>query len=512
MLGGYLYYDRNNMTNQKSKNLSDELKGKVVVVDTSALLVAGTGLLGVIKNCHLVVPNIVVRELEDNRGKESIGFLAREWLRLFEDLRVEHAQNLSKGVALSSGLEIGQGYQIDTDAMKASNDVMISIEPNHVSQQSLPTHLQDGSHDSTVLAVAQNLVNDSGITREVVLLSNDGPMRLHSTLSLDIPAFEFNVTQLIGAKPFDGRYKVTITSEEYADRAKGEGSKGKQAALLTQLLLDKLPENHAKTALVSIYIDSDDKEENKLFDLLLVDNKFSPVKNKTKASGITARTQEQDIAMEYLKKKPEELTVVSIAGKAGSGKTLATIAVALDELKAHRYQKVMVLRSLHEMGQGQEMGFLPGDVDDKMSAWAGAVSDALDVIAAAKKPLKKNSGPAAEENQKEYAKTLREMIEVSPITYLRGRSLSNTFIILDEAQNFTRNELLNIISRAGEGSKIVLAFDAAQVDNRYLQSGKNADIWSVVASLKQEEIFAHITLQKTERSKIAEIASRLLEG
>ena len=104
------------------------------------------------------------------------------------------------------------------------------------------------------------------------------------------------------------------------------------------------------------------------------------------------------------------------------------------------------------------------------------------------------------------------MVEIAPITFLRGRSLANTFIILEEAQNFSRSEILNILSRAGVGSKIVLTFDAAQVDNRFLQSGKNADIWSVVDSLNDSELFAHVTLQKTERSQVAELASGLLEN
>lgn len=503
------------MTNQKSMNLSEQLEGKVIVADTSSLLVAGTGMLGVIKDCHLVIPNVVIMELEANRTKESVGFLAREWLRLFEELRVRHGKKLSSGVVLDKDIEIGISSQADPAHMQISG-ITISIEPNHIDQKSLPEHLQNGSHDSTVLAVARNIAEDEKIEGEVVLLSNDGPMRLSSTLYLDIPAYEFNVTQIIGAKPFSGRYNVILTSAEYAQRVDGSSSEGKQLSLLATLISDKLPENHAKSALVSIYVDNSDKEENKIFDAILSETdsvvKLTPVKHKTKASGITARTQEQDVAMEHLKKSVKETTVVSIAGKAGSGKTLVTLAVALDELKAHRYQKVIVFRSLHEMGQGQEMGFLPGDVDDKMSAWAGAVTDALDVIAAAKKKPKKNDGPNAINAQKEYAKTLREMVEVAPITYLRGRSLADTFIILDEAQNFSRNELLNILSRTGEGSKVVLLFDAQQVDNRYLQSGKNADIWSVIDSLKQEEIFAHITLTKTERSRLAEIASNILEN
>lgn len=164
------------------------------------------------------------------------------------------------------------------------------------------------------------------------------------------------------------------------------------------------------------------------------------------------------------------------------------------------------------MGQGQEMGFLPGNVDEKMAAWAGAILDALDVIAGANKTIRRKSGGHADTALQEEAKRLREMIEISPITYLRGRSLANTYIVLEEAQNFSRNEILNILSRVGEGSKVVLTFDAAQVDNKFLQTGPKSDIWSVIDDLKNSDLFAHITLLKTERSRVAELASTILEG
>lgn len=221
---------------------------------------------------------------------------------------------------------------------------------------------------------------------------------------------------------------------------------------------------------------------------------------------------EQNVFIELLRTSAEDLPVVSVGGGAGTGKTLLTIATALEELKYRHYEKIVVFRSLHELGEGQEMGFLPGSVEDKMAPWAGAIYDAIDTLARINKPLKKNPTAVDSEKQKAEAQKLRDMIEISPITYLRGRSLANTFMILEEAQNFSRSEILNILSRAGVGTKIVLTWDAAQVDSRFLKSGKDADVWSVVSSLQHESLFAHITLTRTERSKIAEVASRILEG
>lgn len=467
-------------SNMYQSKLSVSLKNNVVVVDTSSLLMAGKVLLKALNNCTLVIPAIVVKELEEQRTQTTIGYFAREWLRFLEELRENHGKELSNGVLLEK-----------------YDSITLRIEPNHRSQDCLPKHLQDGSRDSTILSVAKNLADEIK-EKEVVLLSNDVPMRIHATLDLDIQSYEFNANAIVKAQPFDGCYTVEVSEQEYSDYLNENNA---------SVILSKLPENHAKRAVVKVLFNDDSTVLNTF---LYDDGRLSEVNRKTRSSNIVARTLEQDVAMNYLSKPYDDVSIVSIHGKAGGGKTLVTLAVALDELKKGHYQKIMVFRSLHEMGQGQEMGFLPGDVNEKMGAWAGAIHDAIDVLAAAKKPLKKNAGPHAETALQNEAERLRKMIEVSPITYLRGRSLANTFIILEEAQNFSRSEILNILSRAGEGSKIVLTFDDDQVDNRFLQSGSKADIWSVVESLKSERIFAHITLKHTERSYVAEVASRLL--
>lgn len=475
------------------ETLSESLNSKVVVADTSSLLMAGTELLTILENCQLVIPAIVVKELEEKRSHATIGFLAREWLRLIEDARVEH------GSKLKDGVEIRPDF-----------GVSLRIEPNHSKQESLPIHLQDGSNDSTVLAVANNLKLDPEKTagfENVVLLSNDVPMRIHSTLNLDIPAYEFNAAQVLDAKPFSGSYEIELTEQEYLDFTKElTNPSGFASKELSDIVYDRLDYDAAIAGLVKLT----HNEEKVGANLLYANGDVKFVDHKNKAFGITGKTLEQDVALEFLYKDANAVPIVSIGGSAGTGKTLLTVATALQELKAHNYEKVVVFRSLHEMGQGQEMGFLPGGLDEKMEAWAGAVLDALDVLAKVNKPTKKNASIADLEKQKDQVKRYREMIEIQPITYLRGRSLSGTFIVLDEAQNFSRSELLNIISRVGVGSKIILLWDDAQVDNRYLSAGKNADIWSVINDLKHSDLFAHVTLTKTERSRVAELASSIL--
>lgn len=460
--------------------LSEVLKGKHVVTDTSSLLMAGTGLLSMVRGCYLVIPAVVVQELEDKRIHPTIGFLAREWLRLLEDNRVKHGLELAKGVEL-------EDY-----------GVYIQVEPNHSTQKSLPNHLQNGSADSTVLAVAKNLTDEG---RKVAVLSNDVPMRLHATLDLELDAYEFNATRIIGAKAFDGVQKITISYDDYNSGFLFDN--GERIEIATRDFIEEnLPEDCAKSVYVKVVLESGEK----VSDFVVINNEFfkAGLDNKRRVGSLVARTPEQNVALAYLQKTSDELPIVSLGGKAGSGKTLLAIANGIEQVSKGIYQKMIVFRSLHEMGAGQEMGFLPGTVDEKMEAWAGAIYDSIDVIARA-------SANNNNSTHKEKVKGLREIVEVSPITYLRGRSLADTYIVLEEAQNFSRSEILNILSRVGEGSKVVLTFDAAQVDNKFLKSGKDADIWSVVDTLKNEELFAHITLNKTERSKVAELAARTLE-
>ena len=464
------------------KTLSETLKRKVVVTDTSALLASGIKLLDSLGDCQLVVPIVVVKELEEKRAHPTLGFLAREWLRLIETCR-EDGQNLSAGINIPG-----------------HSSVVLQVEPNHTSQKTLPKHLQDGSHDSTILAVANNLKGDN---LPVVLLSNDMPMRLHSSLELGIDAFEYK-SESKDKTPFLGRAEMDVESAEVNDLDLYGPSVSRALARAVE---NNLPEGAAHSSFTELSIGGIPTKEA----VLTVGEAHIKVGHKTKASGITGKTLEQIVFMEMLKLSPEELPVVSVGGGAGTGKTLLTIASALEELRKRNYEKIVIFRSLHELGQGQEMGFLPGGVDEKMAPWAGAIQDAIDSIVRIAKPLRKNASVVEVEKQKAEAVKLRAMIEIAPITYLRGRSFHNTFMILEEAQNFSRHEILNILSRTGLGTKVVLNWDANQVDSRFLKSGKSADVWAVVNDLKHLDIFGHITLTKTERSRVAALTAGILE-
>lgn len=461
--------------------LIDKLDGHIVVADTSALLIRGTDLLRSLPDCTLIIPAIVVKELEGKRSAPTVGFLAREWLRLLESLRVAH------GVALSEGVPAPEGF--------GSNNITIRIEPNHSSQTVLPSQLQDGSNDSTILAVTKAFSTEKG--GNVALISNDVPMRMHCTLELEIPAYEVSSVTMDAAKPFSGTITIEVT-DEHVDKMFGD--RDKTLDLIEELIIEQIGTSVTRVLAEVVH-------EGKIIEKVLYSAEEGAVelpRANNRAKGISPKTVEQRVAMSYLLAPADKFPIVSIAGSAGTGKTLLTIAAGLEGVKKRQYQKVLVFRSLHEMGAGQEMGFLPGSVEDKMGPWSGAVMDSIEVIA--KASSKDTRGPV----KTDLINELKTMVEVSPISYLRGRSITDTFMVLDEAQNFSRSELLNILSRVGEGTKIVLVADPAQVDNKFLQTGPRAEVWSVIDSLKSSNLFGHVTLVQTERSAVAELAANVL--
>lgn len=507
------------------------LDNKKVIVDTSSLLIAGTRLLGDLPECELIIPSVVLMELDEKRTHSTLGFLARQWLRLIDELRVSKKGLLREGVAVPG-----------------NEHVMLRIEPNHTNQESLPPHLRDGTNDKTILAVAANFRNEErdmyvskerekegadgaiaefgddgffnivteGVDFGVAVLSNDTPVKIHADLDLGIEATGYDYASVNKVQPFSGVVNVSITNEE-TQHIYSHAEGNKYAHSLPVSVLEKIDEQtqdttHCVIRLLLEYSGDDaDQVDRDVAALLKRGNTIEDIDLDVFASGVEGRTIQQTVALNYLTERASTLPIVSLGGSAGTGKTLLALAAGIDGVNAEMYEKVIAFRSLHEMGDGQELGFLPGDANDKMRPWAGAIYDALSAIS---KQGKKKSGGSSEHvhTAEDTVAKFKDIIEVSPITYLRGRSLSNAYIIIEEAQNFSFSELLNILSRVGQDSKVVLTFDAAQVDNKFLSSGDKADVWSVVDRLKRSEVFAHVTLAKTERSRVAEIASRALEG
>jgi PhoH-like ATPase len=206
------------------------------------------------------------------------------------------------------------------------------------------------------------------------------------------------------------------------------------------------------------------------------------------------RSAEQRFALNHLMNP--EIEIVSLGGRAGTGKTALAMAAALEQILENpdcKYEEIVVFRSPHAVG-GQELGYLPGDGGEKMAPWADAIFDALKSF-------------VSEEARKEIGE--RGLIEVLPMTHIRGRSLANAFVIIDEAQNLELPTLMTAVSRIGKNSKVVMTWDITQRDN--LRVGRHNGVVAAVNEMAGEEIFAHTTLVRTERSRVAELASRVLE-
>jgi PhoH-like ATPase len=216
------------------------------------------------------------------------------------------------------------------------------------------------------------------------------------------------------------------------------------------------------------------------------------VRGDREVFGLRGRSAEQRVALDLL--LDESIGIVSLGGRAGTGKSALALCAGLEQvMERRRHKKVVVFRPLYAVG-GQELGYLPGTEAEKMSPWAQAVFDTL--------------GAVVHENVMDEVLS-RGMLEVLPLTHVRGRSLHDAFVIVDEAQSLERGVLLTVLSRMGSGSRVVLTHDVAQRDN--LRVGRHDGVTAVIEALKGHPLFAHVTLTRSERSPIAEMVTDLLE-
>jgi len=222
------------------------------------------------------------------------------------------------------------------------------------------------------------------------------------------------------------------------------------------------------------------------------DKQIRLVRGDREAFGLHGRSAEQRIALDLL--LDPEIGIVSLGGRAGTGKSALALCAGLESVMERRaHKKVVVFRPLYAVG-GQELGYLPGSESEKMGPWAQAVYDTLGALA---------SADMVDEI------TDRGMLEVLPLTHIRGRSLHDSFVIVDEAQSLERGVLLTVLSRLGSGSRVVLTHDVAQRDN--LRVGRHDGVTAVIEALKGHPLFAHVTLTRSERSPIAALVTEMLE-
>ncbi len=425
---------------------------RTYVIDTSVLL-SDPGAIRRFAEHDVVLPLVVVGELESKRHHPELGWFARQCLRFLDELRVQHGR-LDKPVPVN---DVG-GH--------------IYVELNHAEVGALPPGFRVHENDSRILAVALNLAQDG---RDVVLVTKDLPMRVKAgAVGLQAEEYRAELAE-VSDRPWTGMVELELTDDQMA-QLYGEESLELPAAA-------ELP-CHTGLVLVS--------GRGSALGRVRPDKTVGLVRGDREAFGLHGRSAEQRVALDLL--LDNEVGIVSLGGRAGTGKSALALCAGLDAvMEQGRHKKVVVFRPLYAVG-GQELGYLPGTEAEKMNPWAQAVFDTLGAVV---------SDSVIEEVLG------RKMLEVLPLTHIRGRSLHDSFVIVDEAQSLERGVLLTVLSRVGSGSRVVLTHDVAQRDN--LRVGRHDGVTAVVEALKGHPLFAHITLTRSERSPIAALVTEMLE-
>nr|NLI51497.1 PhoH family protein [Propionibacterium sp.] len=426
------------------------LDQKVYIVDTSVLL-SDPQALRYFAEHEVVLPLVVVNELEAKRHHPELGQAARVVLRFLDDLRVRHGR-LDRPVPV--------------------NDAggTVRVELNHTDTEVLPAGFRLGDNDARILAVAMNFAAEG---RGVVLVTKDLPLRVKAA-SVGLPAEEYKHEQARDTG-WTGLVELALDPGE-VDALYGNGGISNPEIAALPVHAGVIARAGGSTALGRVH----------------TDRMLRLVRTDRDAFGLHGRSAEQRIALDLL--LDPAVGIVSLGGRAGTGKSALALAAGLEAvMERGQHDKVIVFRPLYAVG-GQDLGFLPGDQGEKMSPWGQAVFDTL--------------GSVVHKNVVDEI-LARGLLEVLPLTHIRGRSLHNAFVIVDEAQSLERNVLLTVLSRIGQNSRVVLTHDVFQRDN--LRVGLHDGVLAVVEKLKGHPLFAHVTLTRSERSPIAALVTDLLE-
>ncbi|MDK8454063.1 PhoH family protein [Corynebacterium marquesiae] len=437
----------------------DTVATKTYVVDTSVLL-SDPWALRKFAEHDVVLPVVVISELEGKRHHPELGWFARQALRFLEELRATYEA-------------LDQPVPVNVDGGT------LRVELNHQDQSLLPTAFRGPEGDHRILACALNLAHEG---KDTVLVTKDVPLRVKAG-AVGVQADEYHAQDVV-LTGYTGMATVQASSD-VIDALYRNG----------EVMLDGV-ETEKGTAVEELPVHCGltlAAGAQSALGRMSADGVVELVRGDINAFGLQGRSAEQRIALDLL--MDPNVGIVSIGGRAGTGKSALALCAGLEAvLERGEHRRIVVFRPMYAVG-GQSLGYLPGTESDKMNPWAQAVYDTLEGLV---------SDNVMEEVHE------RGLIEVLPLTHIRGRSLHDAFVIVDEAQSLERNVLLTVLSRLGKGSRVVLTHDVAQRDN--LRVGRHDGVQAVIEKLKGHELFAHITLQRSERSAIAELVTDLLEG
>lgn len=441
---------------------------KIFVLDTNVLLHDPNAIFA-FEEHEVIIPAVVLEEIDSKkRNADELGRNARSISRLLDGLR--KTGHLQDGVPLESGGSV-------------------KVEMNHRSFIRVQEMFREASNDNRILAVALNYKleeEEKAAPRTVILVSKDVLVRIKADV-LGVQAEDYLTDRTAGPNElYSGHTTLkvhpSVIDEFYSSRHLPVAPLGLNFSLYPHefvILKDEM--GSGKSALLKVSPDG---------------IRLDPLYHGSEPVwGITARNAQQRMALELLLN--DDIPLVTITGKAGTGKTLLALAAGLCKVEDERkYKKLLIARPVVPMGK--DIGYLPGEKDEKLRPWMQPIYDNLEYLFDTKK-----AG--------DIDKILMGLgsIQVEALTYIRGRSIPGQFIIVDEAQNLTPHEVKTIVSRAGEGSKVVLMGDPGQIDHPYLDAVSNG-LTYVVERFKQEDLSGHITLTKGERSRLAQLAADLL--
>jgi PhoH-like ATPase len=443
-------------TAKRSGGKRTESPQRTYILDTSVLLSDPWAVTRFAEHA-VVLPLVVISELEAKRNHPELGWFAREALRLLDDLRLRHGR-------LDNPIPIGE------------SGGTLHVELNHSDQRVLPAGFRAEANDARILACALNLAAE--LESDVILVTKDIPLRVKAA-SVGLDADEYRAQDIVPSG-WTGMADVEIT-QVAVDQLYQEGGLDPIAHGV-----DHVAELPCHTGLRLL------AGTASALGRVTTDKQIKLVRGDREAFGLHGRSAEQRIALDVL--LDPEIGIISLGGRAGTGKSALALCAGLEAvLERGQHRKVVVFRPVYAVG-GQELGYLPGTESEKMQPWAQAVFDTLGALVS-ESVLEEVIG--------------RGMLEVLPLTHIRGRSLHDSFVIVDEAQSLERNVLLTVLSRLGTGSRVVLTHDVAQRDN--LRVGRHDGVAAVIEKLKGHPLFAHITLTRSERSPIAALVTEVLE-
>jgi PhoH-like ATPase len=435
---------------------------KIFVLDTNVILYDYRCIYS-FEEHNVVIPIPVLEEIDKfKRGNEIINYNAREFSRELDSL-------------VGDGL-LNRGIMLETGGV-------IIVNTNIKKDQYISELFWEDKPDHRILSVAYNMAREYGKDR-VCLVSKDINLRMKAK-SIGIRAEDYETGKI---KNIDKLYKGKtliegIDDDLIEDIHRNECVSASQVSFLREPYPNEyfILRNNKKSALGNF-----NKEENTI-----------RLVKKRKGYGIAPRNAEQTFALDALMN--DTIPLVTLSGKAGTGKTLMALAAALEIRK--NYRQIYLARPVVPLSN-RDIGFLPGDIKSKLEPYMQPLHDNLSVI---QNQYEENSSDA----QRISDLLNREKLVITPLAYIRGRNLSKIFFIIDEAQNLTPHEVKTIITRAGEGTKVVFTGDPYQIDTPYLDSRSNGLTW-LIDRMRGQSLYAHITLEKGERSQLAELASNLL--